>query len=78
MDIDDFRDLLDDDEESSSYEGEDELPFEVGTEIASTPEQETLFLGMTAAQRMLVALMLFLNVLVIGLGLLLVTGRLAF
>ncbi len=73
-DMDDLRNLtLDDD-----YPAEGDLPFELGPELGQAqPTTNQKFLGMTAAQRAFLALMLFLNVVVIGLGLLVVTGRFA-
>ena len=73
-DMDDLRNLTLDDE----YPVEGDLQFELGPELNQQQRvANQKFLGMTAAQRAFLALMLFLNVLVIGLGLLIVTGRLA-
>ena len=42
------------------------------------PRQERHFLGMTAVERMFLSIFFFMNVLVIGVALLLATGRLVF
>lgn len=51
-------------------------------EIVLQEDQETkvtkLFLGMTAVERMFLSIFLFMNVFIIGLALLLATGRLVF
>lgn len=47
------------------------------TQMELTPEPETGFLGMTPAQRFVIALMFFLMVLIIGAFFLLVTGAIA-
>jgi hypothetical protein len=43
--------------------------------LPETAKPEKKFLGMTAVERMFLAIFLFMNVLVIGLALLLATGR---
>jgi hypothetical protein len=43
---------------------------------ADVREERTLFLGMTPVERMFLSMFLFMNVLVLGVALLLVTGRL--
>ncbi|MDX2161290.1 MAG: hypothetical protein SF162_08205 [bacterium] len=68
-------DLLDDlrksdfDEPEADYAAGDEFP-------AAGDAPEKRFLGMTAVERMFLTMFVFLNVLVIGAALLLVTGRL--
>jgi hypothetical protein len=47
------------------------------SKLELTPEPETGFLGMTPAQRFVIALMFFLMVLIIGAFFLLVTGVIA-
>ena len=70
--LDDFRrDLNDDEPEEFDFNA-------VGIDL--TEEQVVIrrrrrFLGMTAAQRAFLSIMLFFNVLIIGLGLLIVTNR---
>lgn len=55
-----------------------ELPFELSAELDENPRvTNQKFLGMTAAQRAFLAFMLFVNVVLIGVGLLIVTNRLA-
>lgn len=76
-DFDDLRNLTQNDDEFAL--DDQDLPFELGQEInPSQPATQQPFLGLTPQQRAFLAFMLFLNVLVIGIGLLVVTGRLAF
>jgi hypothetical protein len=44
----------------------------------SPVREERLFLGMTAVERMFLSIFLFMNVVVLGIAILLVTGRLVF
>lgn len=88
-DFDDLRSLSDDDDSGSfSFDDmvDDEDEFAYGQEIDHSDEFSTLepdepgpinkMLGkLTAQQRMMVALMLFFNALVLSFGFLLVTGR---
>lgn len=69
-----------DDLRRSAFENE---PEEVEVDDAAflfdeTPRQERHFLGMTAVERMFLSIFFFMNVLVIGVALLLATGRLVF
>ncbi|MFW5691611.1 MAG: hypothetical protein ACOCXZ_03830 [Chloroflexota bacterium] len=66
-DIDDIRGLTG--EEDDFWNDEDEI---VGTEVSS---QKRLFLGMTPLERMFISMFLFMNVAVLGIALLLATGR---
>ena len=59
---------------SSSYE---ELPIEPGQAPSPRPRPDAQFLGMTAPQRFVVALLLFLAVLIIGALFLVVTDKVA-
>lgn len=74
-DMDDLRSLTQDDE---FVLDDEQLPFELGTEIDQRQRAQGRFLGLTAPQRAFLAFMIFLNVLVLGVGLLVATGRLAF
>ncbi len=58
-----------------SYDDADSFAFPA-IEDESTSERK--FLGMTAVERMFLAIFIFLNVVVIGLALLVFTGRLVF
>jgi hypothetical protein len=58
-----------------SYQDADEFAYPVVEEEAVG---ERKFLGMTAVERMFLSIFIFLNVVVIGLALLLFTGRLVF
>jgi hypothetical protein len=70
--LDDLRRSNDDD----GFEFDDDI----GLEITDEPEVkgERRFLGMTAVERMFIAMFLFMNVAIIGIALLIVTGRLVF
>ncbi len=57
-------------------EEEEDLAVEEDFEGVST--RSTLFLGMTAVERMILAILLFLLVSVVGFGLLLATNRIVF
>lgn len=85
-DFDDLRGLADDEEQSGEYVFDDvdadEFDFEYGEEIGAAsgfverPGPINQLLGtMTAQERMMLTIMLFGNVLVLGIALLLVTGR---
>ncbi|MEX2143419.1 MAG: hypothetical protein WD740_02395 [Anaerolineales bacterium] len=68
--------MLDDflkDEDTSSFLDE----IEATTKLELTPEPETGFMGMTAVQRFVIALMFFFMVVIIGSFFLLVTGAIA-
>lgn len=62
------RSTLDDDFEEIKDEDDDFV-------IDDRPTAPQTFLGMTAVERMFLAIFLFLNVLVLGLGFLIATGR---
>jgi hypothetical protein len=70
MDFDDLRSSTD---EFEDFEEEDEGFFSDVDE----QEGETLILGMTAVERMFISIFLFMNVVVIGLALLMATGRMS-
>jgi hypothetical protein len=59
--------------EPDDFEGDDDT-----FTFADAPRQEKQFLGMSAIERMFLSIFFFMNVLVIGVALLLATGRLAF
>ncbi len=69
-----------DDLRRSAFENEtDDIEIEDDTFfIDELPRQERHFLGMTAVERMFLSIFFFMNVLVIGVALLLATGRLVF
>jgi hypothetical protein len=71
MAFDDLRDLR----ESAREDEEAYLPYEDDEAAVTSIERSTLFLGMTAIERMFLSIFLFMNVTVIGLALLLATGR---
>lgn len=82
-DFDDLRNLTEDDRSSGrisfdelsdadQFEG---MAIDDGSEAAARASRGP-FLGMSARERMVLAIMLFGNVLVLGIGLLMVTGRL--
>ncbi len=68
--LDDLRRSGEDDEFSF---GEDE-DFDYGTDVREG--EQKLFLGMTPLERMFISMFLFMNVAVLGIALLLATGRL--
>jgi hypothetical protein len=68
--LDDLRRSGEDDEFSF---GEDE-DFDYGTDVRDG--EQKLFLGMTPLERMFISMFLFMNVAVLGIALLLATGRL--
>ncbi|MFN8378781.1 MAG: hypothetical protein U0452_08930 [Anaerolineae bacterium] len=59
----------------AAYDEPDETDFPV---IAEPEGSDRKFLGMTAVERMFLAIFVFLNVVVLGTALLLFTGRLVF
>jgi hypothetical protein len=60
-----------DEDDSFDFDNTPELDFD-------TPRQQPRFLGMTAIERMFLAIFLFLNIVIIGLALLLATNRISF
>lgn len=73
FDDDEFRSLLDDEDEDLSFYI-DEAENNVIPE-GDGAEGKALFLGMTAVERMFLSIFLFMNVAVLGVALLLATGR---
>jgi hypothetical protein len=76
-----LRNIIEDSEESASEGSFDDFPVElVGREIGEErrPTRPTKILGMNAAERMIVSILLFVVTLILGAGLLLITGRIAF
>jgi hypothetical protein len=77
-DFNDLRNSVDfDDDDSPSGD----IPVDLDALLAGNePEKRSdgRFLGMTAGQRAFLSMVLFLNVLILGAGLLIVTGRVAF
>jgi len=70
--------MLDDLRKTTGASGYDE-PQEPEYPVIAQPEGgERKFLGMTAVERMFLAIFVFLNVVVLGTALLLFTGRLVF
>lgn len=69
--FDDLRDLR----ESTREEEENVIPYEEDDFGRQEASERALFLGMTAIERMFLSIFLFMNVTVIGLALLLATGR---
>lgn len=69
--LDDLRNWADDEDDESS--SEDDFDFDNTAVLGN--EGNTLFLGMTAVERMFISMFLFMNVAVLGLALLLATGR---
>lgn len=65
--------MLDDLRRSATGEGYDDDELVIDDDIEVSGERR--FLGMTAVERMFVSILLFLVVLVVGLALLLATGR---
>jgi hypothetical protein len=72
--LDDLRRSNDDD----GFEFDDDIGLEITDEPEVKSERERRFLGMTAVERMFIAMFLFMNVAIIGIALLIVTGRLVF
>lgn len=70
--------MLDDLRRSAFEDQPDEFEADDEFNFADLPQRAPRFLGMTAIERMFLALFFFMNVLVIGVALLLATGRLVF
>lgn len=70
-DFDDLRGLTDEDEDDFSF---DDIPEDNVLPSADDDAPER-FLGMTAIERMFLSIFFFMNVLVLGVALLLATGR---
>lgn len=73
------RRLLADDAEDEEPAGLtlDQIGYELpGTGETREPPKDPKFLGLTAGERAFLAVVMFFNVLIIGIGLLIVTGRL--
>lgn len=64
--------MLDDLRRMASEEGDD---FDFDENFVEAPLEPKRFLGMTAVERMFLAIFFFMNVVIIGLALLLATGR---
>ncbi len=63
------------------FDEDEDLSFDEampGLDFDTPVRDEPRFLGMTAVERMFISIFLFLNVLILGLGLLLATGRIRF
>ncbi|MCC6615257.1 MAG: hypothetical protein IT320_17415 [Anaerolineae bacterium] len=62
------------------FDEEDDYGFDEDSELGFDPpaREEKRFLGMTAIERMFLSIFLFLNVVVIGMALLIATGRIRF
>jgi hypothetical protein len=71
-DIDDLR------KPDEDFDFDDEMPVDDFDIDVDDSTGSARFLGMTPVERMFIAIFLFMNVLVLGLALLLATGRLAF
>lgn len=61
--------------DDDSFDFEEDVSLETDE---SDVHPQRLFLGMTAVERMFIAVFVFLNVVVLGLAFLLATGRIAF
>ena len=72
--LDDLRRPNDMDDFEDQEEDEDLFTFAEDDEQVS----QRLFLGMTAVERMFLSIFLFMNVVVLGLAFLIVTGRMVF
>jgi hypothetical protein len=70
--------MLDDLRQSTEKGGDGSFENDRDIAITETRGEPKRFLGMTAVERMFIAVFLFLNVIVAGLALLLATGRLQF
>lgn len=70
------QDETDDDEAGLSFEQATEMGLDINEDAPAAP-RDPKFLGMSAAERAGLSVLMFLCVLVIGLGLLLATGRIA-
>lgn len=69
-----------DDLRKSTQEEDEEFPFDEFEEeeyygADAGPGRESLFLGMTPVERMFISIFLFMNVAVLGIAILLATGR---
>ena len=74
--MDDLRSIVDDDDKQEfSF---DDLGMEIAADGERAEAKDPKFLGLTAGERAFLSVVLFLNVLVIGVGLLVVTGRIVF
>jgi hypothetical protein len=81
----DFRDELldDDDDDFGGFDSDDGIPVQLGRVIGDDDDDfadmgssgDGRILGMTAVERAFISAMLFLNVLVLGIGALMATGR---
>ncbi len=71
-DIDDLR------KPEEDFDLDDEMPMDEFDFDVDGSTGSTRFLGMTPVERMFIAIFLFMNVFVLGLALLLATGRFAF
>lgn len=73
-DLDDLRGLTRDNDEGFSFD-----PDDVGQEIGAPPPKKSdgKILGLTAGQRAFLSVIMFFIILLFGLALLIVTGRLA-
>jgi len=69
-DFDDLRSLAADDDYSGFDDDDDDF-----ASIDTADGSGTLFLGMTPVERMFISIFLFMNVAVLGVALLLATGR---
>lgn len=69
--LDDLRRFTEDDVEDD----EPEIDFDNTTVINDSKRGDRLFLGMTPIERMFIAIFFFMNVAVLGIALLLATGR---
>lgn len=73
--LDDLRSSLSVEDEGQSDSLESIASVVIEDDSDDRPKKKGKFLGMNARERALLAFMLFLNVLIIGAGLLIVTGR---
>lgn len=70
-DLDDLRRFTEDDPEDESID----IDFENTPVLTESSSGDRLFLGMTAVERMFISIFLFMNITVLGIALLLATGR---
>ncbi|MBC8100651.1 MAG: hypothetical protein H7Y11_14520 [Armatimonadetes bacterium] len=71
--LDDLRKSASDDfDDNGGFSGDEDFDYDGDPDSGGRSER---FLGMTAVERMFISIFLFLNVCVIGIALLLVTGR---
>jgi hypothetical protein len=66
-----------DDLRNFDFDNEEEDEFNTGS-FEPVVQEEKRFLGMTALERMFIAIFLFLNIAVLGIALLLATNRISF